>query len=271
MWQVWNEWFRWCHKLFHSKQLRISKNLGFVATSESQRSDSLFSKHKQMYGLHKQTLTYSREHTRRAYRTCIYTHTHTMGICSQTQSVYVHMFHRCVYTHTHTWKYSQEDTRYAYQACIYTHTYIYMYDSHWLPPFGHTYIYIYIFVLSHIYIYIYVRQPLTATFWTWLIVFGSTMTYGEGPSVRAVTVLKCGASLLQCCRHVYLARPWSIERVFWCVLQVCCSVSTWQWVNIYVWRGYCGACCNLLPVCFSVCLSRNMTYEQGASVRVSVF
>eukprot|EP00277_Geminigera_cryophila_P015836 CAMPEP_0179451076 /NCGR_PEP_ID=MMETSP0799-20121207/35146_1 /TAXON_ID=46947 /ORGANISM="Geminigera cryophila, Strain CCMP2564" /LENGTH=247 /DNA_ID=CAMNT_0021246005 /DNA_START=8 /DNA_END=751 /DNA_ORIENTATION=- len=33
-------------------------------------------------------------------------------------------------------------------------------------------------------------QPLSATFWTWLIVFGSTMTYGEGPSISGDPVAK---------------------------------------------------------------------------------
>jgi len=128
--------------------------------------------------------------------------------------------------------------------------FICMYDSHWLPPFGHTYIYTYIFVLSHTYMYIYVWQPLTATFWTWLIVFGSTMTYGEGPSVRAVTVLKCGASMLQC-------------------------VNVCIWLDHDLWRGCFGACCKCVAVCqrgsgSTYMFASTIIYGEGTAVRIAI-
>jgi len=193
--------------------------------------------------------------------------------------------------------------------CVGTRTLHLNINTTWMNIFClhiYVYVYIYIYVLAYVFIHLYVRQPLTATFWTYIYLYIYICTFTHIYVYICMTATDCHLlDLAYCvrlhhdlwrrpfgaccncvevwckyvavCQRVYLARPWFMERLFWCVLQVCCSVSTWQWVNVYVcldyhlWRGYCSAYCNLLPVCFSVCLSRTMTYEQGASVRVSVF
>ena len=114
----------------------------------------------------------------------------------------------------------------------------------------YVYVYIYIYVLAYVFIHLYVRQPLTATFWTWLIVFGSTMTYGEGPSVRAVTVLKCGASMLQC-------------------------VNVCIWLDHDLWRGCFGACCKCVAVCqrgsgSTYMFASTIIYGEGTAVRIAI-
>jgi len=61
------------------------------------------------------------------------------------------------------------------------------------------------------------------------------MTYGEGPSVRAVTVLKYGASMLQCV-NVCVCLDHDLWRV---CFGACCECVALQCVNVAVCQGVC--------------------------------